>query len=616
MFGEMPSDESTRLESHLEHCETCAELLESLHPEQDPMVLGLQQLELGSPDLNTYLTRTTRMDETQPTFQGPAQERPSVHRWELIELLAKGGIGEVWMARDRLLDRDVAVKRLREETAHIASVQRRFLYEARITAQLSHPCTVHVLDLVDDGPRSFYAMTLIRGKTLHQLIRECHNQSEASNVPASGAFNSLVRNWVSVVRTVSYAHSQHVLHRDLKSDNVVVGRFGQVTLIDWGLAKRTTDPQKPAQKDIEQETEDLLLVDGESTWETSPGSRLGTPSFMAPEQASGDSESIDHRTDNYALSAMLYEILTGVPPFEGGSAMEVMRSVCDDEVVPPRQREPWVPAQLEKICMKGLRKNPNERYQDAGELANEVEGWMTSETVKRQTIQARQKLFELSNDLMLIFDQRPVVLWANAAWKEKLGWEPRELMGKAPNQHVHPEDVGADVEVLEKLARGETASGMERRTRSSDGKYHWFSWTATPLIDEGIVCAIGRDIDAQVRRQMEYAALLEAAPDAMIVVDESARIHLVNLRTTEMFEFDRQELLEQSLQMLMPERHRAEYLSYIVDYFEKREVTSRFARKGLWGRRKSGEEFEMAIRLSPIEIESKRYVVASIRAVE
>src|SRR5579871_2059386 len=250
-------------------------------------------------------------DPSSPEY-GATPDSPSrlnVGRYQRLDEIARGGMGVIWRATDTTLGREVAVKVLHDKFAPDSGTARRFADEARITSQLQHPAIPPVHDygkLHDDRP--FLAMKLIKGCTLEDLL---HQRPDPS--VDRGRFVAVFE---QVCQAVAYAHAHDVLHRDLKPANVMVGAFGEVQLMDWGLAKVVSD--RPAETTDPQETRAATLVvslrdsDGSST---QAGSVLGTPAFMAPEQAVGAVGKVDQRSDVFGLGAILAVILTDKPPF-------------------------------------------------------------------------------------------------------------------------------------------------------------------------------------------------------------------------------------------------------------------------------------------------------------
>jgi serine/threonine-protein kinase len=297
-------------------------------------------------------------------------------RYTLTRLHATGGIGQVWLARDPALGRDVALKELRPERNAHPTARARFLEEACITGQLEHPGIVPVHELVCSAEgQPFYTMRLVRGRTLAEGIKEYHRTRQA-NQAGPLELRTLLGKFVAVCNAVAYAHSRGVLHRDLKPANVVLGDFGEVVVLDWGLARLLGQQERG-------EVTRLLPVSLEagSRDETIQGQVVGTPAYMAPEQAEGRLDLLGPATDVYGLGAVLYEILSGQPPF-GGSSDEVLRRVAREEPARPRLHVPAVPAALEAVCLKALAKTPADRYPSAGLLAQEIEHWLADEPVK------------------------------------------------------------------------------------------------------------------------------------------------------------------------------------------------------------------------------------------
>lgn len=281
---------------------------------------------------------------------------------------ARGGIGEVWRARDRRLDRPVAIKRLRPDRISLAAIRRRFHREAQITARLQHPGVVPVFDLLPDGHEGgggpWYTMRFVDGKTLARATREHHeaNQDEAS-------LRRLVEALVAVCQTIAYAHSAEVLHRDLKGDNVILGDFGEVFVLDWGLAKQIGTADEEVSADQDDHEPEL----------TTPGSRLGTPAYMAPEVARG--EPTTTLSDVYSLGAILYAILTGRPPYQGSTPEEVVLNVGLGPPPTPVEVNPRASRPLDAICRKAMAREPAERYQAATELADDLRRWLDDRPV-------------------------------------------------------------------------------------------------------------------------------------------------------------------------------------------------------------------------------------------
>jgi serine/threonine-protein kinase len=297
-------------------------------------------------------------------------------RYALTRLHATGGIGRVWLARDDALGRDVALKELRPERAAQPAVGARFLREARITGQLEHPGVVPIYEVGQrpEDRQPFYTMRFVRGRTLAEATAAYHRR-RAWGEAGPLELRELLGAFVGVCNAVAYAHSRGVLHRDLKPPNVVLGDFGEVIVLDWGLARLLGQP------DGEAEAAPVpILAEGESD-ATVQGQVLGTPAYMAPEQAEGRLDLLGPATDVYGLGAVLYEVLSGRPPFPGGETTAVLRQAIHEEPPRPRELAAGTPRALEAVCLKALAKKPAGRYGTAKELAAEVQRWLADEPV-------------------------------------------------------------------------------------------------------------------------------------------------------------------------------------------------------------------------------------------
>jgi eukaryotic-like serine/threonine-protein kinase len=386
----------------------------------------------------------------------PAHEADNRDRYTLTHLHARGGMGRVWLARDMALGRQIALKELRPDQTDNSIVLSRFLYEAKITAQLEHPGIVPVYEL-GEGDAPYYTMRFVKGHTLSEAIRAFHKKRAAGKADSVERV-ALLAAFIGVCQAVAYAHSRGIIHRDLKGQNVVLGDFGEVMVLDWGLAKRvspdkqgagSTHESGPSASGGSSPVDNLATVashaaiddqDLDSTLPSVPGASagsaanphsnpasngsadhhsapnangsdqkpvnsrpstgqrrnpesgagpagtmqgqlLGTPAYMAPEQAQGRHDLVNERTDVYGLGAILYEILTGRPPFIAPKTAEIVRKVCKEAPAPPRQVVADVSPALEAVCLKALQKAQDERYATAAELAQEVQRNLADEPV-------------------------------------------------------------------------------------------------------------------------------------------------------------------------------------------------------------------------------------------
>ena len=288
---------------------------------------------------------TVRMD-------GPAQALSATLRYigdyELQEEIGRGGMGVVFRARQAGLNRTVAVKMIIAGEYAGPDERLRFQREAEAAAQLRHPNIVAIHEVGEHEGRSYFSMDFIEGKTLSSLLKE-------EKLPPARAA-ALVK---TLAGAVHFAHQRGTLHRDLKPQNILISPDGQPHILDFGLAR-------PVEREAGL---------------TRTGDVMGSPSYMPPEQATGRIGDIGPASDVYALGTILYEAITGSPPFTGETAVEVLTQVIDSDPVPPRKKNPNVPADLETICLKCLEKRPERRYHSARALAEELERFLNFEPI-------------------------------------------------------------------------------------------------------------------------------------------------------------------------------------------------------------------------------------------
>ncbi len=303
--------------------------------------------------------------------------------YTIVRRLGIGGLGSVWLARDQTLKRLVAIKEVNERGAESPTALARFRREAEITGQLEHPNIVPVYQAGEDthSNHPFYVMRFVGKKSLSDAIEDYHTR-RAAGLADKVELHRLLRAFLSVCQAVAFAHSRGVLHRDLKPENVALGNFGQVIVLDWGLAKRTDDADWGDSSPNE--------ISGGSTVEhTTAGQVLGTPHYMSPEQAAGRVDCMDERTDVYGLGATLFAILTGYAPHEASQAgstrsargAELYAAIVDNPTPRVRTTLADVPAPLDAICAKAMAAAPAARYAAASEMAEDIQLWMAGEPV-------------------------------------------------------------------------------------------------------------------------------------------------------------------------------------------------------------------------------------------
>ncbi len=331
-------------------------------------------------DVQASMSSLFSTPDTELEVSTVNEVRTGAVRYEILRPHAKGGLGEVFVALDRELQREVALKEIRKERADEVHSRGRFLLEAEITGGLEHPGVVPVYGLGQyaDG-RLFYAMRLIKGETLKDAIERYHQAADqARSHSRELELRTLLTRFVAVCNTVAYAHSRGVLHRDLKPANIMLGKYGETLVIDWGLAKSI------GRQDPDAAMEELTLrpSSGSNLAATQAGAAVGTPAYMSPEQAGGKWDLVGPASDIYSLGATLYTLLTGAVPVRGADPADVLQKVQRGDYPPPRQLNPIVPPALEAVCLRAMALSPGGRYATALEIAAEVERWLADEPVQ------------------------------------------------------------------------------------------------------------------------------------------------------------------------------------------------------------------------------------------
>ncbi|MEQ1860214.1 MAG: FHA domain-containing serine/threonine-protein kinase [Chthoniobacteraceae bacterium] len=309
----------------------------------------------------------------------PAELR-SDRKYKVNELIAVGGMGAVLAAEDLSTRRPVAMKvLLNVQTPEDIA---RFVEEAQITAQLEHPHIVPIYELnVNEQDKPFYTMKLVRGESLGDVLAALRDGRPGAT--ERWPLGELIEVFQKICDAIAYAHSKGVVHRDLKPENIMLGDYGDVLVMDWGLAK-ALGRDANTDTDVEKPRSMVRSVRSEDGGEfmTMAGRAIGTPQFMSPEQASGRSHEVDGRADVYALGAMLYQVLTLVPPVSGSDAGEIFDQVIAGRIPSPMELlgtrplphlpDGKLPVSLAAVAMKALSLNPADRHRAVGELAADV----------------------------------------------------------------------------------------------------------------------------------------------------------------------------------------------------------------------------------------------------
>lgn len=304
-----------------------------------------------------------RMSEakTTPSPQRDEIPVPEIPGYEILEVLGQGGMGIVYKALDCRLGRHVAIKMVATGPIVTESTRERFHAEARAVALLQHPHIAQVFLAETIESRPYFVMEYVDGGPLSGVI---------AGEPQSPSYAATLMS--KLAEAIEFSHSKNVLHRDLKPGNVILTREGEPKVADFGLAK---------------------FLDGDSG-STKTGDILGTPSYMSPEQAGGVVKNIGAPSDIYSLGAILYELLTGRPPFRTPDPMQTVLMVICDDPVPPRKLQPTVPKDLETICLKCLEKSPAKRYASAGELAADLKRFLADEPILARPVGRIERLLK------------------------------------------------------------------------------------------------------------------------------------------------------------------------------------------------------------------------------
>jgi hypothetical protein len=354
-----------------ELCRDCPELIVEVKRRLAELqcVSASQSTAPHLPDSSVKFPARDSAPPTEPMLQWSAVGQ---RVFRPLHFHARGGMGEVFVAEDSELQRKVALKRLQERFVQDPGSCKEFVREAEITGLLEHPGVVPVYGLVQDADgKPCYAMRFIQGESLKEALERFHGS--ASNF-ASLEFRQLLTRFIAVCNTIAYAHSRGIIHRDLKPGNIMLGRFGETLVVDWGLA-RTVERDDGARASGEETA--LPTLAGDST-KTRQGELKGTLAYMSPEQASGFWDIIGPATDIFSLGATLYHMLVARPPYGDGKTTQQIRQA---EFTAPRHLKPGIPAALEAICLKSMARKPDERYRSALELASDLERFLADEPV-------------------------------------------------------------------------------------------------------------------------------------------------------------------------------------------------------------------------------------------
>jgi serine/threonine protein kinase len=307
--------------------------------------------------------------------------------------IGRGGLGDVYVARDRGTGRSLAVKFLSVEAAAQESCRRDFQVETRVTSQLEHPNIVPVYASGEStSGRPYYAMRLIQGRTLAESIAAYHAPhaaGEASSEERSARLSEMLSQFALVCKAIAYGHDRGVIHRDIKPANIMLGRFGEVVVLDWGLAARVDRGERARLSGEESILMPTLSIDDVPA-DARPRTISGTPAYMSPEQHDGGLP-IGPASDVYGLGATLYQILTGQPPYDGDTAA-IRDHVLEGRLVSPTRINRRLSPAIAAVCMKAMAHDPADRYESPLELAHDVEHYLADLPVSAYREPLRRRL--------------------------------------------------------------------------------------------------------------------------------------------------------------------------------------------------------------------------------
>lgn len=343
-------------------CPVCGQVIANTSSES-----GLHREEDSRVAIEKRDPRIALLPGQQPT---QAQIQSYTGPYAILQSIGKGGMGEVLLAYDTKCGRKIALKRIRDDLIDHEPIQRRFLKEAHITSQLTHPAIIPIYEIHEEEKQAYYTMPFVEGETLRQIVRSCRTQQKQGKKidHPHGSIPALLRIFLTVCQAVAYAHSKGVLHRDLKPENIIIGRYGEVMILDWGLAKLLRE--KPIDE------EHALEAHEQVHFLTNLGKVVGTIAYMAPERALG--QPATYQTDIYSLGVILYQLLTLQLPFKRGTLKEFLHKMSQEVLQDPTEVAPYrdVPPLLAQITIKALSPQLDKRYASVDALIEDLKNYI------------------------------------------------------------------------------------------------------------------------------------------------------------------------------------------------------------------------------------------------
>ncbi len=369
-----------------------------------------------------------------------AEPLPVAERYAVLHQLGQGGMGSVYLARDLGLRREVAMKLLDPALAKRPEAVQLFTEEAQLSSQLEHPNTLSIHELgVDSAGLPYFTMGVVRGSTLWALLHDPERP-----LGSAERLGELIEVFLKVCDAVSYAHSRGVIHRDIKPDNIMVGPYGVVYLMDWGLAK----VKRPGLVDVPRPPGSPLTKVTEGA--------IGTPSYMPPEQARGNQDHVDERSDVFALGAVLYHIVTGRIPYDGNDSAEILKAAKERRLTPP-ERVPgvFVQKKIARVIERAMAADPAERFQSVADLKLHVQRFVHGGLhLPRQHFSAGEQIVEegATGEEVYIITRGTCEVYKTVSGKKKV------------LRRLGIGDVFGELGVISSLPRTATVEALERVT--------------------------------------------------------------------------------------------------------------------------------------------------------
>ncbi len=506
----------------------------------DELEVFIRQLvQSGAVDESGEASRPAGSATVSASSVEPAEPGSVAGRYEDLGPIGEGGMGEVRRVRDVALNRTLAMKTLRPALVSRPAARVRFLEEAQATAQLQHPniLPVHDIGTLPDG-RVWFTMKEVQGRTLQDVVAEVHAASgHRWETGVHGwTFRRIMNAFLSVCRAVAHAHERGVVHRDLTPRNVMVGSLGETYVLDWGLAKVLGRAEGVADGGAVEPVQTSRGASDE--YRTQMGRAIGTPAYMPPEQARGALDEIDERSDVYALGAILYEILSSRPPYQGDSAAVLLHqvvhapplpvgratpvptvgvfSLLEDEGPSATRSGPPLPSELVEACERAMSREPADRYQRASELAEVVEAWLDGARRREQALAMTERALAREAEVEALMTEAAALRIESESLLQGIEpWRPEE--DKAPGWTKAKE--AEEAERAAALKRLEVDQGLHGALQLAPGLEEAHAALVDRYRARHAEAEVARDREAAARAKLRLATHSAALPD-----DHSTRL--------------------------------------------------------------------------------------------